>query len=116
MKDNWLRYFLVLCLGFAFSARAQLQFTNVTTSGVPKTEGLNAVTCGGAFNAGVGGSNYIFVAVGGGSTIATLTFSSALSSKGLNASWTTTSVPGATSLSAGVFGGNAFLVSGVNIQ
>ena len=28
MKDNWLRYFLVLCFGFVFSARAQLQFTN----------------------------------------------------------------------------------------
>ena len=114
MKDNWVRYFLVLCVGFAFSARAQLQFTNVTTSGVPKTENLFAVTCGGAFNAGVGGSNYIFVAVGGGSNIATLTFSSALSSNGLNASWLTTNVPGATSLAAGAFGGNNFLVSGVN--
>ncbi|HWY32350.1 MAG TPA: hypothetical protein VNX46_16425 [Candidatus Acidoferrum sp.] len=114
MKDNWLRYLLVLWFGFAFSARAQLQFTNVTTSGVPKTEGLYAVTCGGAFNAGVGGSNYIFVVVGGGSNIATLTFSSALSSKGLNASWMSTNVPGVTSLAAGVFGGNKFLVSGVN--
>jgi hypothetical protein len=115
MNRNWLRCFLVLCVGMACTARAQLQFTNVTASGATNFN-LYGVTCGGVSNAVAGGSNYIFVAMGSTSSVYILTFSNLLSGLNQNTNWYPKSVPGASLLNAGVFGGTNFLVSGLDNQ